>query len=58
MERNTALTDLWDRVAPSALAAMVRVFADHGRGVVIAPVTFEQLKLWEEGEGGSGVPTR
>lgn len=43
MERSTELARLWDRVAPAAFANVVEVFASAGVGVVITPVSDEQL---------------
>jgi hypothetical protein len=48
MEPNTDMAALWDAVAPEAFAKVVEAFANAGRGVLIKPVSAEQMTQWEE----------
>jgi hypothetical protein len=49
MNGSTGTTDLWDQISPDLFRRVIEVFADHGRGVLIVPVSEEPIE-WEEND--------
>jgi hypothetical protein len=48
MDGSTSTADLWDQISPEVFRRVVEVFANAGMGVLITPVSDEQLIEWEE----------